>query len=268
MTIPPKWLDALELYLASERAAGRPATTQRTRRDHLGHLGRRIGVDPFEVTAEELVAFAAAQEWSPSTRRSRRTTFQSFYRWAVATARIERDPSVALMKVKQPRPRPRPVPARIYHEALLRADPLERVWMELAYDHGLRRGECALVHSSDVVEDLVGHSLVVHGKGDKDRIVPLSPRMARTLLELDGWLAPGDEEGHISARWLGKRVNRLLEGDWTIHSLRHAAGTKFNRHGGLLVAQKLLGHESVATTQVYCYVPDDSLRATVLATAS
>lgn len=48
----------------------------------------------------------------------------------------------------------------------------------------------------------------------------------------------------------------------------HAAGTRWNKAGGLLVAQKLLGHASVATTQIYCEVPDEDTRATLLATAS
>lgn len=270
MEVPQPWVEAIADYLASQRAAGYPLTTRNTRQQHLQHLARHIDLPPWTITADQLVAFCGEQEWAASTRRSRRTTFQSFFGWAKETKRRKGNPSRALKKVRQPSPSPRPVPKRIYAEALMRADELERIWMELAHDFGMRRAEIAQVHiSRDIFEDFVGHSIIVHGKGNKDRVVPLTPTMARTLLDRgDSWLCDGDERGHISARWLGKRVNRLLEGSWTIHSLRHSAGTRWNRHGGLLVAQRLLGHASVATTQVYCAVDDDELRATVLASAS
>lgn len=268
LTISPGWAAAIDDYISSQRAAGYPQATQTIRREHLQYLARRIGVEPWEVTADELVEWAAQQSWSPSTRRSRRTSFQSFYRWAKATKRRKGDPSKALARVKQPRPKPRPVPQRVYLEALMKADEDERIWLELARNHGMRRGEIAVVHSTDIVEDLIGHSLVVHGKGNVDRVVPLTNAMARTLLERgSGWMFHGAVGGHISPRWLGERASVLLEGHWTIHSLRHAAGTEWNRAGGLLVAQRLLGHASVATTQVYCEVPDESLALTLRATA-
>lgn len=270
MIVTQLWAEWIDGFLASQQAAGYPLTTRTTRRQHLQHLARRIGVEPDILTADEFVQWAAEQDWSPSTRRSRRTTFQSFFRWAKETRRRRGNPSKALKKVKQPTPMPRPIPNRIYHEALMRADEDERIWMQLGYDYGMRRTEVALVHSRDLFEDLLGWSLMVHGKGNKDRPIPLAPAMARTLLDRgDGWLVDGDTAaGHISPWWVGRRVARLLEGEWTMHSLRHNAGTRWNRHGGLLVAQRLLGHASVATTQVYCAVDDDELRATVLASAS
>jgi integrase/recombinase XerC len=263
------WAVAISDYLNSQTAAGYPTTTIKTRREHLQYLARRTPESPWSITADELVNWAAALEWSPSTRRSRRTSLQSFFQWTVASGRRAEDPSSALRKVKQPRPAPRPMPLRIYDEALMRANADERLAMELAWDHGLRRAEIAQVHSNDILEDFVGHSLVVHGKGATDRIVPLTLRMARTLLDRGpGFIFPGRINGHVSPEWLGKRVNALFEGDWTVHKCRHAAGTRWNRKGGLLVAQKLLGHASVATTQVYCAVADEDLRATLLATAS
>lgn len=268
MLIHPEWAAAIDDYIASQRAAGYPISTQKQRREHLQYLARRLSVGPWALTSDELVTWAAAQPWAPSTRRSRRTSIQSFYRWAKVTKRRKHDPSGALPKVRQPRPKPRPMPARVYLEALVRAEPIERIWLELAYNHGLRRAEIATVHSRDLVEDFVGWSLLVHGKGSIDRVVPLTPAMARKLRDHPGWLCVGDDNGHISPRWLGKRVNRLFEGEWTIHACRHAAGTRWNKAGGLLVAQKLLGHASVATTQIYCEVPDEDARATLLATAS
>jgi integrase/recombinase XerC len=193
MTISQQWAEWIDGYLASQRAAGYPITTRNTRRQHLQHLARTIGTDPGQLSAEQLVSWAGDRDWAPSTRRTRRATFQSFFAWARDSKLRKGDPARALRKIRQPTASPRPVPGRIYHEALIRADEIETIWLELAYDHGMRRAEIAQVHTGrDIIEDFVGHSLLVHGKGDKDRTVPLTPRMARHLLEREpGWLLTG-----------------------------------------------------------------------------
>lgn len=267
--ITATWQQAIDDFVAHMQAGGYPLTTQRTRRQHLQMMARRIGVGPWEVTSEQLVQWAAAQSWVAQTRHSRRMTFKAFWHWAKHTRRCAHNPAKALPKVRIPQPSARPCPERIYRKAYMQADARQMLALELAHDHGLRRAEIAVVHTRDIVEDLVGYSILVHGKGAKTRTVPLTPRTAALLRELEpGWAFPGDDDGHLSPRWLGKIVNRLLEEPWTIHSLRHSFGTRTRRLSDLLVTQELLGHASPATTQVYCKVDREELRAAVLAAAS
>lgn len=269
ITVPPDWMEAIDQYVAHMRAGGAPVTSQNTRRQHLQHLARRIGVGPWEVTGDLLVEWAGAQVWALSTRHGRRTSYREFWRWARRTKRTKRNPAKALPKVKQAQARPRPCPDRVYKESLMRADERETIALRLAHDNGLRRGEIAVIHSDDVFEDLIGYSLRVHGKGGKIRDMPLSPGTARMLLDLGpGWVFPGDDGGHLSARWLGKLVNRAMGGEWTIHSLRHSFASRVRRLYDLDVAQELLGHASANTTRIYAVVPRDELRAAVLAVAS
>jgi integrase/recombinase XerC len=269
--IPADWAAAIDRYLGVQRAGGSPTQTLSTRRQHLQHLARHVGVGPWQMTSEILTGWCGEQTWAPSTRRSRRTTFQSFYRWAREEKLVKPDPAKNLPRVKPTPPKPRPTPEPVYLEALIRASDVETIWLELAADHGMRRGEIACVHSRDVFADLIGHSIVVHGKGNKDRIVPLTPRTARRLLELgEGYAFPGDESGHISARWLGKKINRLLPDAWTIHSLRHRFANRTVRAvgGDLFVTQELLGHASPATTRMYVEVDRTQMRVALLAAAA
>lgn len=142
--------------------------------------------------------------------------------------------------------------------------------IRLAAEAGLRRGEVAVVHSRDLLKDLAGKSLLVHGKGDKDRVVPLCESLGRELAvrmrKQPGWLFPGNIGGHISPAWVGKRVGRLLPEGITMHSLRHyfATGT-YRRSRDLLAVQQLLGHTSPAITQLYVQVDQDRLRAALAA---
>lgn len=265
------WKAAIVGWIAFNQAQGNSPATCRTRREHLQRLARTIGVvDPWLVDAEQLVTWFAAQPWATETKRAHRTTLRGFYGWAVAQGHVATSPALALPRIRPATPNPQPAPDSVYLPALGAATARERLMLRLAAEHGMRRAEIAVVHSRDLVEDLTGWSLVVHGKGGKDRVVPLLDDVAALLRALPaGWAFPGDDGGHLSPRWVGRLLNRLLAGDWTMHKLRHRAATRWwdaSEHD-LFVVQSLLGHASPATTRVYVAIEDQRLRATVRAAA-
>jgi len=266
----PSWITAIEDYLSAQRAAGAPLTTCNTRRQHLEHLARRVDADPWDLEADALVDYAGDQEWARETRRGRRSTFRSFWAWAVATGRTTDNLALSLPKVPASRPRPRPTPDHVYAEALARSTPRERLMLRLGAEIGLRRAEVAVVHSDDLEQDLVGWSLVVHGKGSKLRTVPLSPSLALALRALPrGYAFPGDDDGHLSPRWVGKLMTNLIPEGFTMHSLRHRFATRaYALERDVFAVQELLGHASPATTRGYVVIENATLRRTVLALAS
>lgn len=80
---------------------------------------------------------------------------------------------------------------------------------------------------------------------------------------------PGDDDGHLSARWVGKLAVNVLPAPWTIHTLRHSfASRAYAVEHDLFVVQDLLGHASPATTRVYVAIQDGRHRATVLAASA
>lgn len=82
------------------------------------------------------------------------------------------------------------MPRQVYSAALAKADETETLMLRLAAECGLRRGEIAGVNSRDVMDDLLGKSLIVRGKGDKQRIVPLPDDLAEAIESCGGWLFP------------------------------------------------------------------------------
>ena len=264
------WDAAIDAFVLSQHAAGIARTSTYTRRQHLQHLAQRVPYGPWELTTDDLAGFMAEQNWARETRRGRRATYAAFYSWAVATGRTSVDPVASIAQIRPGEPSPRPVPDRVYLEALMRADPVEALWIDLAAEHGLRRAEIACIHATDIVESLIGHDLIVHGKGSKLREVPLTRAMSIALLAraelLDGgYLFPGDEDGHLSARWLGHRVNRLLDGAWTIHKLRHRAATRFwvAADGDPYVIADLMGWANLSMVRTYVKLPDERKRAVI-----
>lgn len=264
-----EWDSAVGAWSRALRAAGRAETTIATRADHVRRLGRGIGCGPWEVDGHRLLAWAAAQSWALETRRSVRASLRGFYGWAVAAGHVDTNVALVLPVVKAGAPNPRPTPEAVYRQALALATPRERLILRLAAQLGMRRGEIAVAHSEDLMDDLLGWSLLVHGKGGRERIVPMPTPLALELRALGpGWFFPGDDHGHLSPRWVGKLASRLLPGAWTIHTLRHRFATLAHEHErDLLVVRDLLGHASVSTTQRYTKVKDGRARATVLAIA-
>lgn len=259
------WQDSISSFLTHLRAGGSPETTLYTRRQHLEHAAKRLSVPPFAVTASELTEYFAAQDWKPETRRGRRATFRGFYTWAIAQGYAHTNPAEALPSIKPAQPKPKPAPDSVLAEALLKASPRERLMIRLAGELGLRRAEVAVLHTSDIIETPHGLNLVIHGKGAKDRVLPLPDGLAAILRAYPpGYVFPGDDNGHLSPRYVGKLIARLMPDGWTMHTLRHRFATRaYALDKDLLTVQALLGHASPTTTRLYVQLPDDSLRSTV-----
>lgn len=260
-----EWTDAIEGFLSHDRAGGKRSTTNAARRQHMQHLARRVTVGPWQVTADTLLDYFAAQEWAPETRRGRRTSIVRFYDWGIYRGFVTRNPANDLPKIRMQQAHARPAPDRAYREALMAATPREKVMLRLAAEVGMRRSEVAQVHSDDLMEDMVGRSLIVHGKGGKRRIVPLPTSLGRTLEHMPrGYVFPGNDGGHLSPRYVGKLIRDLLPGDWTMHTLRHRFGTRaYALTSDLLLVQEMLGHASPTTTRRYVEYDRTRMRAAV-----
>lgn len=271
LPISPAWAQIIDQYALHLRAADRSPNTVRARREQLAHMARRIGASPVEVTPQSLLQYVGSQEWQTETRRSRYAGIREFFKWAKREGWTATNPAKRLPKVKAAEPNPDPVPYDVYEDAQrrarLRGDERLAIMLRLAFEHGLRRGEIALGHADDIRQDLLGWSLIVHGKGRKTRIVPLNPRMALELRALgEGWFFPGAIDGHLSPRRVGELLRDGIDGHWTGHKLRHGfASNAQDATGDLYTTAQLLGWTNLSTGRAYIKTPDARLRGAVYA---
>ncbi|MFT4088883.1 MAG: tyrosine recombinase XerC [Gordonia sp. (in: high G+C Gram-positive bacteria)] len=214
------------------------------------------------------------------------SSVKNFCAWAVRESVIDVDPSVRLQAPKARRTLPTVLDAERAARAIDVAgqtdepgDPIalrDRVIVELLYSCGIRVGELCGLNLSDVDADR--RVLRVVGKGDKQRTVPYG---APAEAALSAWLAGGRPElagaqsGDalllgVKGRRLDQRMARTVvhratdDGGASIgpHGLRHSAATHLLEGGAdLRVVQELLGHSSLATTQLYTHVSVERLRA-------
>jgi len=265
---PSPWVIPLNDYVGWERASGKPLTTIKLRSYHLRRFAVESRSEPFSVTLDGMVAHLARHaSWSMNYRRSVRTSLRSFYTWAHVTGRTGGNESALLPKVPAKRGRPRPASDYAAEVALSCTDPRTRLMIKLA-GKGLRCCEIALVGPRDVLGDRSRYSLLVHGKGGKEREVPIGDDLVHELLERGGrWTFPGAIDGHLSAGYISKLISWACHGLATAHPFRHRYATRALRASGgnIRVVQELLGHSSSATTDIYTEVLAEELRHASLA---
>lgn len=254
------WQTATKEYLTTLRAANRSAGTIRLHRHYLRYL-RGFARTPRAMTRSDVRRALAREGWSAETRKSARSVFVSFYRWALAEGLVDVDPTLGLAGIAVPVGRPRPAPEAVLVQSLAAAGPRERLMLLLAAHAGLRCCEIARVHRRDLVDGM----LRVTGKGGKTREVPLlHPELLAAIRGCEGYLFPGRHDGHLSAQWVSRRLARLMPEGWTAHTLRHRMATRaYAGTRDLLAVGEVLGHSKPETTKRYVQMPADALRRAV-----
>lgn len=261
------WEALLTGWVVNMRAAGLADGTIKLRAYHVRVFAQRTGTRPREVVTADLEAYLSGKDWKADTRRSHRASLVRFFTWMHTSGQRRDNPAAALPRVKVPRGQPRPAPRDVITRAIMRADDRTRLILLLAAHQGLRRGEIARVHTDDLTSDVLGEpSLRVTGKGGHTRVVPLTDYVAALIRKAPrGWVFPGQIDGHLSAAHIGVLARRVLPAGWTLHTLRHHfASAAYSVERDLRAVQELLGHASVATTQIYTAIPDGAKRRAVI----
>jgi site-specific recombinase XerD len=263
-------------HLGSCRDRGYTLDTLRSKWKVLRRAQRELHCDLAEVAEPKLRRWwrnMGTRGLAPSTRATNLRHLRVFYRWCQREEIRADDPTRRLDAPRVPHNLPRPASAAAVRDMLAALDGPEWLALALAAYAGLRCAEITRVHPRDVHYDDEGDedtvALWVHGKGHRERLVPLAPELARALGKL-----PPDRPAVRSRRYgtpytpgsLSKLLSKLMAEhgvDGTAHSLRHLYGTLVHRGSGdLLSTQRLLGHVRADTTAGYAEVATEVLRAT------
>jgi site-specific recombinase XerD len=206
---------------------------------------------------------------SPATRRLYRSTLVCLCRWALEEGLLSEDPSRHLPPVREPQRVPRARPRSDVARLLLGArDERERLLVVLMVQMGLRCVELSRAELADY--DPSALTLLVKGKGAHERVLPVpAPAVAAigAYRDVVGWRAGplvcdrASGRRPITAPAVARLVNKLMRrtgvktapGDGiTAHALRHtAASDVLDRCHDVRTVQGMLGHASLATTQIY-----------------
>jgi integrase/recombinase XerC len=239
--------------------------------------------DPKAVLPEDLRDYRqhllAVRRAAPATINRRISALRAFFAFLAARGEIPSNPAARLSGVRTARPAPKALSEtelrRLLREARRSPHPLHRAVILLLAHTGLRASELCALRLADVILSERRGKIVVRGKGEKVREVPLNAEAREALRE---WLsvrpaAPDD------ALFVGRRGRLTPSGVWRIvreyarragveahpHVLRHTFATRLLREAGadLVTVAEILGHESLNTTARYTRPSEADLEAAV-----
>jgi len=283
-------LDAYDRYLVAEKNLS-PLTLRNYRSD-LSHFARYLedeeGVPVLAadrlVLRRYLGTLREAGMASGSVTR-KVSTIRSFYRFLVREGKTESTPLTGIVAPKREQKLPTILSKDDLDALIESADETtpaglrNRAMLEMMYASGVRLSEIVGLNLRSV--DLDERTVVVRGKGNKERMVLLGEPAEKTLRRYLSEGRPKVAAGAEEALFLNRDGNRLsgrsvqnvvrthalkagLESHVRPHLLRHSFATHLLDGGAeLRVVQELLGHASAQTTQIYTHVTEERQRTTI-----
>ena len=258
--------------------------------EKLLHFLEGEGRGVLDVTLDDLQRFTAGLHdigIHPRSQARILSGIKSFFHFLVLTDYLEADPSELLEGPKIGFKLPEVLTVEEIDSIISTVDMSKsegqrnRAILETLYSCGLRVSElCALKLSDLYFEE---GFIKVTGKGNKQRLVPISPRAIKEirywLLDRNHWrIKPGYEDHVFLARW-GKGISRIMvfhlikelaeragiTKNISPHTFRHSFATHLLEGGANLRAiQCMLGHESIATTEIYTHIDRHMLRSEII----
>jgi integrase/recombinase XerD len=209
---------------------------------------------------------------------------RSFSRFLRDSDYLVHDPGAKIRLPRQPKRLPRVILSQQETKELFAAPDSrtntgyrDMVLLEILYDTAIRRAEAAGIKLTDI--DLDAGFMRILGKGNKERVVPVSGRVCQLvknyLLAVRPVLVKGDDPGNLFLNTIGRSMHlraiwttvkrysnkAKLKKNITTHTFRHTCVTHMLKNGApVRHLQEMLGHESLESTQIYTHVTINDLK--------
>lgn len=273
------WRDDFDAYLRAERQLSAHTLKNYQRDlDGLQAFLEEMQQNRWSALDTDLVRQYAARlhrrGMAGSSIQRTLSAIRSFYRFLSREQRVQQNPALAVQAPKSPRKLPQTLDVE-QMSGLLEipvtdaTSARDKAMMELIYSSGLRVSEVVSIDLGDV--DFQDGSLLVTGKGSKDRMLPVGRKALAAIEVWMGWrqqwvsydetaLFVSKRGQRISVRTVEQRMaewgKRLgVQGRVYPHRLRHSfASHMLESSGDLRAVQELLGHADISTTQIYTHL--------------
>lgn len=276
--IPMNYIDIFLEALSAEK--GRSQKTLESYASDLRHADESIPNGLMGATSADIQKYLSDLPDKASSIARKASALRGFYKFLMLEKIIKENPTSNLELPKRMRALPKFLSVEEIELLISSAGDIKnsirlRAMIELLYASGLRVSElCELPTTA-----YLGDKLLIHGKGAKERMVPIHERAKHAL---EKWLSIRDDEkskyvfpsngkdGHITRDGFFKTLKKcaVLAGidphRVSPHVLRHSFASHLLAGGAnLRIIQTMLGHEDISTTQIYTHVLPEKLRETV-----
>jgi integrase/recombinase XerD len=283
----------LEMMIAERGAADNTEESyQRDLLDFERFIGKKSTISASERDITDYLTSLSKQGFAASTLARRLSCLKQYYQFLFSEDTIKHNPSTGVDSPKQPSNIPHYCTEEEINTLIVTAHEDHSAkgvklatMLEILYASGLRISELVTLPRSALqhrISSLSGQDiyfLMVKGKGDKERIVPLNHKAVESLKhynELNAqsrskFLFPAKgASGHVSRQVVARNLKKLaletgIDPDKIHpHALRHSFASHLLNNGmDLRVLQELLGHSDISSTQIYTHIAQDKLKQLV-----
>lgn len=243
--------DPVALWLRSMRRRHLAPGTIERRSSIARRLAAHCGTELLDVSTDQIHDWLDSRTNCARTRYADISHLSAFYRWAMREDLTQRDPTVRIDRPKVRAGIPRPIDTTDLRYAIAQSPSHEiTAMLHLGAFAGLRCAEMSLLDFADINGDMA----LIHGKGGRDRVIPLNPMVIASLRPLRR-SAYGSVFGLTPVKVSHVIRKHLVACDViaSAHMLRHYFATAVYEASGadLRMTQELLGHSSPTTTAMY-----------------
>jgi site-specific recombinase XerD len=264
--------EKVEIYLSARAIEGLSDLTLQGAEGELKRFAEYVNKPTVQITTADIRKYLASdKQWMMSTVDNKLSKIKTFFGWLVREEILLRDPSAKIKPPKKPKRLPKAL--NIEELELVRESCKtlrERALMEVMYSTGCRLSEIMNMKINDISGTEMSAKVI--GKGDKERVVYLTPK---AMYHLRKYLESRNDDceylfvtDHKPARKMANRtIERIIDKiqsrakiskKLTPHVFRHTAATLMMENGADLAdVQQILGHENPSTTLVYAHVSEE-----------
>ena len=219
------WKQHINQWLSYLDEVGRTKETLRTRWYQLSRFSRIANKSIPDITGDDAIAYLLSSSLRMEAKRGIRSCIKCFYQWAIQHQIAQTNPIDTVPVIPMSAPSGLICPEHTINEALKSDDDDVVTAVMLGAWLGLRRIEMTTINTLNDIEDNPGlMRQQIHGKGRKERILPVPAELARKLRQRPaGWLFPGKIDGHVGIDYVAKRI--LAGTGFPSHSLRRRFAT-------------------------------------------
>jgi integrase/recombinase XerD len=261
-------MDYIEVFL-DEKRLSLSQNTIKQYKNILSAFQQYCGKPPESITRHEIIRYLNHLMFEKGLSKAYvsnvMSIIKSFYTFLGENEYVKANPAKGISQVKKDKKAP------VYltqdeMEMLIKTAiaPRDSLMVKMLYATGVRVSELVSIRKRDI--DFERGTIKVFGKGAKERAVLIPDALGQQLREYCEGLKDDDRLFELSVRTVERSIKALakragIDKKVTPHKLRHSFATHMLQNGGNVVAiQKLLGHTSLNTTQIYTHYSVDELK--------
>jgi integrase/recombinase XerD len=253
----------LRVFENKMRVKNYASSTIRSYSNYISDMLSNFNKDAYHINNKEIVSYLETYNYSSISQQNQMISSVKSFLSLVLNRKLDR---INLQRPRKEKKLPRVIDGEFIKEQLFKIENIKhQAILTLTYSVGLRVSEIINLK----IEDIDSRRMLIHiknAKGRKDRIVPLSKIVLELLRQYykkykpKYYLFNGQNKPQYSIGSCQKIYKKYIEQSSSIHTLRHSSFTHLLENGtNLRIIQKIAGHSSSKTTEIYTHISNQTL---------